>query len=146
MIRLIFGIILSAAVLLGQGSDQSDRDHNRIVALENAWNEAVALKDSAALDMLLAPELVYVEYDGALMDKAQYMAAVRSPVVRPARIVSESVMVHFYSNIAVVSGVYRETGLKEGNSYALRERFTDTWIRRSGSWMCVASQSTLISH
>jgi ketosteroid isomerase-like protein len=146
VIRLMVGMMLSTAVLLGQGSDQSDREHTRIVALENAWNEAVALKDSAALDMLLAPELVYVEYDGSLMDKAQYLAAVRSPVVRPARIVSESVIVHFYSNIAVVSGVYRETGIKDGNTYALRERFTDTWIHRSGSWMCVASQSTLISH
>ncbi len=146
MTKLIVGIVLSAAVLVAQGGDQTEREHNRIVALENAWNEAVALKDSAALDMLLAPELVYVEYDGSLMDKPQYLAAVRSPLARPARVVSESVIVHFYSNIAVASGVYRENGLKNGNPYTLRERFTDTWIHRNGAWVCVASQSTLISH
>ena len=46
--------------------------------------------------------------------------------------------------LGIVSGIYRETGTAKGKPYTRRARFTDTWIRQSGTWKCVASQSTLI--
>jgi ketosteroid isomerase-like protein len=116
------------------------------VALENAWNEAVQQKDTVALDMLLGAELVYVDYDGKLMDKAQYVASVRSQAVHPARVVNEAMNVHVYGGFAVVNGVYREDGMKNEKPYVLRERFTDTWVQREKGWVCVASHSTLIGH
>ncbi len=61
----------------------------------------------------------------------------QSPALRPARIVNESATVHLYGAVAVVNGVCRESGIKNGRPYALRERFTDTWVRRSDSWVCV---------
>lgn len=142
--KSIFAFIMLSTVLLAQGASEAGREQSRIIALENAWDQAVEQRDSQALEMILAPELVYVEYDGALLGKAQYLAAIRSPMVRPARVASDSMTVHIYGDIALVTGVYRESGMKEGKGYTLRERFTDTWIRRAGSWICLASQSTLI--
>jgi hypothetical protein len=52
--------------------------------------------------------------------------------------------IHPHGCVAVVCGVCRESGVKNGKSYALRERFMDTWIRRNDSWVCVASQSSLV--
>jgi hypothetical protein len=46
----------------------------------------------------------------------------------------------------VVVGVYREKGTRHGKRYLHRERFVDTWLNREGAWVCVASQSTLITH
>jgi hypothetical protein len=66
--------------------------------------------------------------------------------MQPERIVSESMNVHLYGAAAVVEGIYRETGEKNGKPYTLRERFSDTWILRNENWECVASHSTLISH
>jgi len=94
--------------------------------------------------MLIGAELVYVDYDGKLMDRATYLASVQSPESHPARIVSEAMNVHIYGAVGVVNGVYRENGTKKGKPYSLRERFTDTWIRHAESWVCVASHSTLI--
>ncbi|MFY9791980.1 MAG: nuclear transport factor 2 family protein [Candidatus Sulfotelmatobacter sp.] len=139
-------VLLLSAHLTAQAVDKSDGDRSRIIALENAWNQAVREKDTSALNLLLGPELVYVDYDGTLMDKAQYLASVKSQVVQPERIVSESMNVHLFAAAAVVEGIYRETGEKNGKSYTLRERFSDTWIRRNESWECVASHSTLINH
>jgi ketosteroid isomerase-like protein len=142
---LIFLVLMPAALRLGaQGALPSDTGQGRILALENAWDQAVRQKDTAALEMLLAPDLVYVDYDGKLMDKTQYLASVQAPALRPSRIVSESINVHLYGSAAVVSGVYRETGVTNGKPYALRERFTDTWVRSKESWVCVASHSTSI--
>jgi hypothetical protein len=79
------------------------------------------------------------------MNKAEYLSSVQSPMLRPQRVVNESVNVRLYGAAAVVTGVYRENGEKDGKPYVLRERFTDTWVRRGASWMCVASDSTLIN-
>jgi hypothetical protein len=42
----------------------------RILALENAWNQAEEHKDIKAPDSLLDASVVYVDYDGSIMDKA----------------------------------------------------------------------------
>lgn len=93
-------------------------------------------KNTVALQTLLDSRLVYVDYDGKLMDKAGYLASVKSESLHAARIVSESMQLHLYNAVAVVSGVYRENGLKNGKSYLLRERFTDMWVRQGEGWMC----------
>jgi len=121
------------------------QDESRIVTLELAWNHAVQGKDAKALEMLIAPEMVYVEYDGVLMNRAEYLASVAARSAHAEQILCESMTVHLFGPIAVVSGVYRETGAKSGKPYLHRERFTDTWMLRGGNWLRVASQSTLIA-
>jgi ketosteroid isomerase-like protein len=142
---LIFFMMLAAAAPLnGQGAVPPDAQQRRILALENAWNQAQQTKDAAALDMLLAPELSYIEYDGTLMNKAEFLASVRSPTLQPLRIVNESIAVRVYGAVAVANGVVREDGVKNGKPFTIRERYTDTWVRRGDDWVCVASQSTQV--
>ncbi|MGA7400946.1 MAG: nuclear transport factor 2 family protein [Candidatus Sulfotelmatobacter sp.] len=143
MWKLFAVFLVLGSQLAGQA--RTDGDRNRILSLENAWNQAVYRKDTTALKMLLSADLVYVDFDGKLMDSAAYLASVRSQAIRPERIVSEFMDVHLYGAVAVVNGMYRENGTKSGKPYTLRERFTDTWVRQNGSWVCVASQSTLAS-
>jgi hypothetical protein len=131
--------------LAQHGSDQ-DAEETRILALENAWNLAEEHKDAQALEGLLADSLVYIDYDGTLMDKAQFMASVKAPALHPEQIVNETVTAHIYGTSAVVTGIYREKGVNKGKAYLRRGRFTDTWVSLNGTWVCVASQSTLISH
>lgn len=103
------------------------------------------MKDTKALDLLLADTLVYTDYDGTLMDKAQFLASVGEGSLHPQQIVDLSTKVQMYGEAAVVTGTYRETGTFQGKPYARRGRFTDTWIRMKNTWQCVASQSTLMT-
>lgn len=130
--------------LLAQSTGVQDADAGRIRALENAWNEAIQEKNRSALDLLLGPELVLVDHDGLLMNKANYIVSVISQELHPSRVVNEAMTVNLFGPVAVVSGLYRENGIRRGKPYQFRERFTDTWIRRNESWICIASQSTLI--
>jgi len=118
----------------------------RILSLENAWNQALQVKDEKALDQLLDRAFIDIECDGTLTNKAEYMANIKAPTVQLARIVNESMKVQFYGRSAVVIGVYLEIGTRNGNPYSHRQRFYDTWINRNGTWLCVSSQSTLILH
>ena len=143
---LVLAIMILAVVGLAglRAWSQINDDQARILNLENAWNRSVQTKDTAGLDMLLAPELVYVGIEGELMNKTEYMASVQSQLEHPARVVSESMKVHVFGEAAVVDGVYRENGTKKGKPYTLRARFIDTWIRRRDTWVCVASDGTTI--
>ena len=132
--------------LAGQEAANAESQRTKILALENAWNRAEESKDVKALDGLLASTLVYVDYDGTLMDKAKFIASVKAPSLHPEQIVNESMTAYVYGDSAVVTGIYREKGVRNGKAYSRRGRFTDTWVNQSGTWVCAASQSTLISH
>jgi len=140
---LLIGLLPAAA---GQAPAQLDPEQTKILALENAWNQAEEHKDIKALDRLLDASLVYVDYDGSIMDKAQFMSSIKAPALHPEQIVNESMTAHVYGDSAVVTGVYREKGEKSGKPYLRHGRFTDTWVFQRGTWTCVASQSTLMMH
>ena len=147
------GILLSLFLLLlvaprpaEQSSAQPAAEQTKILALENAWNQAEEHKDIKALETLLDPTLVYIDYDGSMMDKAQFIASIKAPQLHPEQIVNESMTAHVYGDSAVVTGVYREKGVNNGKPYLRRGRFTDTWVFQQGTWVCVSSQSTLITH
>jgi ketosteroid isomerase-like protein len=124
----------------------SDAEQSKIIALENAWNQAEEHKDVGALDLLLHPDLVYIDYDGSMMTKGEFIASVKAPALHPEKIVNESMTAHVFGDSAVVTGIYREKGVDKGKPYLRRGRFTDTWVYQNGVWVCVASQSTLIAH
>ncbi len=144
--KVAVAVLLFAAVVrvVAQDKSQADAERTRILALENAWNQAEEHKDAKALDALLASTLVYIDYDGTLMDKPQFMASVKAPALHPEQIVNESMTANVYGDSAVVTGVYREKGVNQGKPYLRHGRFTDTWVRQNGIWVCVASQSTLM--
>lgn len=132
-------------VLAAQEPKRANAAQTRILALENAWNLAEEHKDVNALDSLLDSTLVYIDYDGSIMDKAQFIASIKAPALHPEQIVNESMTAHVYGDSAVVTGVYREKGERGGKPYLRRGRFTDTWEFVNETWVCVASQSTLIA-
>jgi hypothetical protein len=139
-------LFATCMLLLARDAPDTEGERTRILALENAWNQAEEHKDTGALDGLLTATLAYTDYDGTFMNKAQFMASVKAPSLHPEQIVNESMTAQVYGDSAVVTGVYREKGVNHGKTYLRRGRFTDTWVSENGTWRCVASQSTLISH
>lgn len=142
-IGLVFAALAFASVPASVGQDVAQ---SRIFTLENAWNQAVIVKDAKAIDSLLASELIFINYEGAVMNKAAYLENVKVTSVHFEHVESETMQVHVYGQSAVVTGLYRESGTKNGKPFSRRERFVDTWINRGNTWLCVASQSTLITH
>jgi len=139
-------LLVSCALAVAQDEQNAAYIRTKVLALENAWNLAEEHKDVKALDGLLASSLVYIDYDGTLMNKAQFLTSVRTPSLHPEQIVNESMTASVYGDTVVVTGVYHDKGAQSGKAYFRRGRFTDTWVRQNGEWACVASQSTLISH
>jgi ketosteroid isomerase-like protein len=146
--RKILTLLLAITALgfagLMQGRPRAADDETQLIQLERSWNQAEMGRDASAITSLFDDSLIYVDYDGSLMNKAQYLRSVADPTSKPDHMYDEGMKVHVYGGAGVVTGVYRETGITKGKAYARRARFTDTWIKQDGQWKCVASQSTLI--
>jgi ketosteroid isomerase-like protein len=131
--------------LLAAQNSSPDPEEVRILALEAAWNHAEQQKDTGALNLLLANSMSYMDYDGTLMDKAQFLESARKSSLHPVQIMDEEIKAHIYGQSAVVTGLYTEIGTDKAKPYRRRGRFTDMWIKLGDSWQCVSSQSTLIA-
>ena len=119
-------------------------DEIQIRQLEHAWNQAEAKQEVKEVSSLLAETLVYTDYDGSFMNKSEYMKWVAAPQQKADHLYDEGLSVQVYGDAAVVTGIYRESGTNKGKPYIIRSRYTDTWIKQKGVWLCVASHSTLI--
>ena len=137
-------VIVLAAVLFAQEKSAPSNDEIQIKQLEHAWNEAESRHDVGAVTAIVADTLTYIDFDGSIMNKAEYLHDVTKTAYQADHLYDEGLDVAVYGNAAVVTGIYRETGNTKGKNYVHRVRFTDTWIKRGGVWQCVASQNTLI--
>ena len=127
------------------GQTTTSDEGGRVLALETAWGHAIELKDTKALDQMLASTFIAVEIDGSMTNKAEFLASIKAPDYQPSQAVNEQISVQVYGNAAVVVGIFRVKGVEKGKPYVHRERFTDTWIKQNQTWQCVASQATLIT-
>jgi len=142
-LAMLAAVLFSGAAPWAQNKS-AGADEIQIRQLERAWNQAEAKQEVSELSALLADTLVYTDYDGAFMNKPEYMKWVAAPQQKADHLYDEGLKVQVYGDAAVVTGIYRESGTNRGKPYVIRSRYTDTWIRRNGAWLCVASHSTLI--
>ena len=136
--------VVCGCVALAQEHAQTSGDEGKILALENLWNRAEQSKDISALTQLFAPTMVYVDYDGTLRTREQFLNYVKNDTSAPEQLVSEDVSVRSYGNFAVVTGIFRGRWNKGGKVTQLRGRYVDTWAKLNDNWRCVSAQATLI--
>lgn len=145
MKTVMVSVLLATMFLVGHAQEDShDSEKTRVLSLENAWNEAEKHKDGKALNALLASSFAYTDSDGSFMNKSQFLASITDPNYDPGQIVNEAMWADAYDHVVVITGRYREEGTEKGKRYTRRGRFTDTWVQQNGSWLCAASQETLM--
>jgi ketosteroid isomerase-like protein len=136
-------VLLVAAITLVPQRGFSD-ESGQVLALETAWNHAIEVKDTKAMDMLLADSMIAVDSDGSFLNKREYLASIKAPDFQPSQAVNEKNDVHVYGDSAVAVGVFRIKEVEKGKTVIHRQRTVDTWVRMNGSWRCVAAVAITI--
>lgn len=139
-----FVFVLFGAASEAQEAGSDDATGAKVLSLETLWNQAEVAKDTQSLDHLLAETFIFVDVDGSLRNKAQFLSSVTDRAEHITSIRNESMLHWVYDNAVVVTGTYEEKGTSNGKPYSHHGRFTDVWIRKGSGWLCAASQSTLI--
>jgi hypothetical protein len=83
--------ILACAVLLFAAAKNDDHPdaQSKILALEHAWDQAQERGDIKALGALFDDSLVFIDYDGKILTKMQYLDRVRSDSSHVRQIVTD---------------------------------------------------------
>ncbi len=99
--------------------------------------------DVSVLEQLVAEDFVGTSSSGKVGTKATMIAEARKDKnVYTSAASSDMVVHHFGPNVAVVTGIVRETGkTASGKAFSQAFRFTDTWMERNGEWQCVAASA-----
>jgi ketosteroid isomerase-like protein len=110
-----------------------------ILEAERALQAAMRASDVAALERLLHPDLLAVGPDGALVDRADDLAAHRSGRFVIAGLEEEHVDVRQAGDTAVTFVVLDVTGTIDGADVSGRMRYTRTWVRDDQGWRVLAA-------
>lgn len=141
--RVVWLLILVGAAVCARAQDSDEgAARSKILALEHAWNQAEAFNDLKALDSIFDNRLVYVDSDGSLMSKAEFLSHVKSSHLQQE--VTQAMDVQAFGDTAIVTGTYLAKEFKGGKNIQHRGRFVDVWVRKDQSWVCVAAEATPI--
>src|SRR6476661_1544916 len=144
-IRLTLGFVLLSVWLMARDPANENRaDASKLIALENAWNQAQLHHDSKAVSNLVSDAFVYTDYDGTVMNKAEFLKDLKDPAYHASLIANDEARVISYNNAAIVVGTYHSKGTYKRHSFVHDARSTDTWLYQDNKWQCVASHTTLI--
>ncbi|HET9804552.1 MAG TPA: nuclear transport factor 2 family protein [Candidatus Acidoferrum sp.] len=139
----IFACLLVLTVPSG-GAPQSE-DASKLIALENLWNQMQLAHDATAMEKMIDENFVLTDYDGSVLSKTQFLASIKDTSIQLAQEMSEGMKLHEHGSTVIVTGATREKGTQNGKAFAHSGRFTDTWMKKNGQWVCVASQLGVIS-
>jgi len=158
MVRIQITVIvaLGAIAIAMAGAYALDREGDKptppldakeeILALSHAWEKAIIDGDVGTMDRLLAYELVGTDPEGLIWDKTKYLDHVKRRAFQVAAVDLKDIRIQVYGDAAV------ETGIGVGHYDQAKppwiaarghitERFTRTWVKRHGTWQCVAFQT-----
>jgi ketosteroid isomerase-like protein len=111
---------------------------------EEARYRAMIDRDFAALEAILADDLLYTHSSAVTDTKQSYLESLRSGKVRYFDVKRDGVVVRGYGDVAVVHGHGAIQAEVDGEPRALDNIFVNVWVRRDGRWQMVHWASTAI--
>jgi len=118
----------------------------QIVEAEEKLRTAMLSSDVAALNELLAPDLIFTNHLGQLLGKKDDLAAYSSGVLKIGGLEPSEQHVRIFDEVAVVSVRMQVSGTYDGAPANGDFRFTRVWARsQQERWQIVAAHSVLIA-
>jgi ketosteroid isomerase-like protein len=117
----------------------------KIIELDRRRMAAMAAKDGAALDTLLADDLIYTHSSARMDTKKTLVGAMESGATVYTAIEPSEVVAQDLGDAVVLTGVAAISVNSGGNANSFRVRFTDVYANRNGQWQMVTWQSTRLA-
>jgi ketosteroid isomerase-like protein len=145
MFRPLMIVLALTFLPFAQDISLAQGDETKIIALENLWNQMQINHEAEAMGKMLDSDFVLTDYDGTVMNKEQFVASIRDKSTQLTVEVSDNMKLHLHGDTVVVTGATHEKGTAKGKTFSHQGRFTDTWIKKDGQWLCIASQLSLLN-
>lgn len=134
---------LIAAALALSAATPGDVSHDELLAFADRFDAAQIAKDGAALEEMVADDLVFIQSSGKREGKAEFIAGWTGPDERYEPIeITDRVVVPLGPDAGIVGGAVVLKGTSAGKPFAAPIRFADTFRRIDGKWRAVHIQVT----
>ena len=113
--------------------------------IEDAWANAINLRDQYSLELVLSPLFVDVSAAGDITTRNQQLAQLITGEDKTLHLDQREITVRMLGDIAVANGTY-VLHRKPGSAARVEEKgvFTHVFERARGGWMCINSQRTVL--
>lgn len=113
-----------------------------IIDLDRKRMQAMAAKDVATLEAVLADDLIYTHSSARLDTKQSLIGAMVSGATVYTGVEPSDVKAQDLGDAVVLTGIAQIKVVSNGTANAFGVRFTDVYARRNGNWQMVTWQST----
>ena len=144
--NLIWGSLAVVMTLSGAAAQAAPAgaEEQAVTAAEQQWLKSQQTNNVELLAPLLADNVVETGSDGKVFaGKKAVLADAKSVTWSSADYTDIKVTVFGHTAIAVGNFIGKGKDAA-GKELDVQERFTDTWVKMNGKWLCVATQGTPI--
>ncbi|MDZ4798440.1 MAG: nuclear transport factor 2 family protein [Bryobacteraceae bacterium] len=138
MTRSILTILLATAAVFAAGPEDAIRD------ADVKWAAAVKAGDTATLEKVYTPGLIYAHATGNVEDKTTYINRLKSGKQRYTDVIIEKTKVVTYGQSAVSHSVVRTIGTNDAGKFNDHVMMMHLWVKQGGKWLLAAHQTTKI--
>jgi ketosteroid isomerase-like protein len=132
----------SGPTVAAVGPSQNDRAEQEVRQADAGRIKAMLASDVAALDRILADDLVYTHSTGAVDDKKQYLASIKSGDLTYLAYEPLEAKIRVYGNVAIINGRAQVKARSKGQDTSALLRYTAVYVKRDGRWQFASWQST----
>jgi len=115
---------------------------DKVIDLDRQRMTAMAEKNIAALNDLIADDLIYTHSSARLDTKASLIGNMQSGSTVYTEVTPSNVVAQDCGDAVVLTGQARIGVMSGGKPNAFTVRFTDVYANRGGKWQMVTWQST----
>ena len=113
-----------------------------IIELDRRRMTAMAEKDIATLNKVLADDLIYTHSSARLETKKSLIGAMESGATVYTAVEPSDVVAQDLGDVVVLTGIAAISVNAGGKPNSFRVRFTDVYASKGGQWQMVTWQST----
>jgi hypothetical protein len=114
--------------------------------IEHKWAEAEVKHDPAMIAPYLDDTFVQTNPDNSVSTRTEVLDGIGKGDATLTAVDLAEMKTQSYGDAAVITGRYTEKREAKGKHMMTAGRFTDTYVKRSGKWKCVASHDSVASH
>ena len=129
--------VLSSSMMFG-GTPKPDAK-NAVLAAEQAFVNAVLKRDKAALDKLLADDLVYVHSSSKVESKADVIQVISSGATEYESIEFKDTNVRQYGDVVITT---HKATIKTKQTGVANLFVTHVWVKNKGGWQFASRQAS----
>jgi hypothetical protein len=143
--RIVHALAPIAAFALCAFAQPADVDQATLRTIADRFDRAQLTQDRAALERLIADDLILIGSDGTRQNKRQFIDGFVAPGLHfEMATPTDRYFIPLGPDAGIAGGDIVLRGTSDGTPFATRLRFSDTFRRINGEWLAVHVEATRV--